>query len=144
MNHCTYDADQALTRPIGQMRFRDTVLAERRGTNGKGSVFYFAKVTCVMYFEILYDDNPIKNKPLQDDIPHPDSLCLKFGRTAVFQLKRTQVVDPASNNRVASRDRRRLGPIKQFWGNNKSSKRISAAIAIRHLQEHGTSLQQLF
>jgi len=33
-----------------------------------GAVFYLAKVTCVMYFEIRYDDNPTINKILQDDI----------------------------------------------------------------------------
>jgi len=58
----------ATMNPIGQMRFGDTVLAERRGPTGKGSVLYLAKVTCVMYFDILYDDNPIINKTLQDDI----------------------------------------------------------------------------
>ena len=50
------------------MRYGDTVSAERRGQTGQGRVFYLAKVTCVMYFDILYDDSPVINKTLQDDI----------------------------------------------------------------------------
>jgi len=40
LNHGTYDADQSLSRPIDQMKFGDTVLAERRGPNGRGSVLF--------------------------------------------------------------------------------------------------------
>jgi len=50
------------------MRYGDTVLAERRGPIRQGSVFYLAKVTCVIYFDILHDDNPSINKTPQDDI----------------------------------------------------------------------------
>jgi len=67
LNHDTYDPDQALFRPIGQMKFGDTVLAERLGSRGQGNVFYLASVTCVMFFEIPQDDNPALNKSRQED-----------------------------------------------------------------------------
>jgi len=76
LNHDTYDPDQALSRPIGQMKFRDTVLAERLGSRGQDNVFYLARVTCVMSFGILQDDNPAFNKSIQED-----TLSTGFGVT---------------------------------------------------------------
>ena len=62
----TYDPDQALSRPIGSMKYGDTVLAERQGSRGRGTFSYLAKVTCVMFFEIPQDDNPVLNKIIEN------------------------------------------------------------------------------
>jgi len=63
----TSDPDQALSRPIDQMKYRDTILAERLGSRGQGSVFYLARITCVMFFEIPHDDNLSLIKSTQKD-----------------------------------------------------------------------------
>jgi hypothetical protein len=67
LNQDTYDPDQALSRPIGSMKYGDTVLAERHGSNGRGTFSYLAKVTCVMLFEIPQDDDPVANKIIQEN-----------------------------------------------------------------------------
>ena len=53
----TYDPDQALSRPIGQMKCGGTILAERRGVGGQGSLL--AKITCVMSFKITQDEGRV-------------------------------------------------------------------------------------
>jgi len=59
LNQDTYDPDQALSRPIGSLKYRDTLLAERHGSNGWGTFSYLSKVTCVMLFEIPQDDDQL-------------------------------------------------------------------------------------
>jgi len=63
----TYDPDQALSRPVDQMKYGDTVLAERLGSRGQGTVFYLARITCVIFFEIPQDDNLVLIKSTQED-----------------------------------------------------------------------------
>jgi len=48
------------------MKYGDTVLAERQGSRGRGTFSYLAKVTCVMFFEIPQDDNPVLNKIIEN------------------------------------------------------------------------------
>jgi len=67
LNQDTYDPDQALSRPMGSMKYGDTVLAERHGSNGQGTYFYLAKVTCVMLFEKFQDNDPDANKTIQEN-----------------------------------------------------------------------------
>jgi len=40
LNQDTYDPDQALSRPIGSMKYGDTALAERHGSYGQCTYFY--------------------------------------------------------------------------------------------------------
>jgi len=63
----TFDPDQALSRPIDQMKYGDTVLAEKIWSRGRGTVFYLARITCVMFFEIPQDDDPVLNKIIQEN-----------------------------------------------------------------------------
>jgi len=67
LNQDTYDPDQALSRPIGSMKYGDTVLAEIQGPSGWGTFFYLARVTCVIFFEIPQDDDPVLNKIIQEN-----------------------------------------------------------------------------
>ena len=48
------------------MKYGDTVLAERQGPSG-GTFFYLARVTCVIFFEIPQDDDPVLNKIIQEN-----------------------------------------------------------------------------
>jgi len=61
------DPDQALSRPIDLLKYGDTVLAEIQGSRGRGTVFYLARVTCVMFFEIPQDDDPVLKKIIQEN-----------------------------------------------------------------------------
>ena len=47
------------------MTYEDTVLAERHGSDGRGTCFFLAKVICVMFFEIPQDKDPVTNKIIQ-------------------------------------------------------------------------------
>jgi len=63
----TYNPDQALSRPIDQMKCGDTILAERLGVRGQGSFFYLARITCVMFFEIPQDEHLVLIQSTQKD-----------------------------------------------------------------------------
>jgi len=65
LNHDTYDPGETLSRPIGSLRYGDTVLAEEHLPDGR-SKFFLAKVACVMLFEIPQDRDSDANKILQD------------------------------------------------------------------------------
>jgi len=67
LNHDTYDPGKALSRPIGSLKHGDTVLAEKHGSDGRGTFFYLAKVTCVMLFEIPQEKDPDANKTIQEN-----------------------------------------------------------------------------
>jgi hypothetical protein len=64
MNQATYDSGKALTRPIERIGHGSLVLAEKQDTKGK-SIFFLARVMCMMIFEIPQDGDPEANKSLQ-------------------------------------------------------------------------------
>jgi len=67
LNHDdTYDPGETLSRPIGSLKYGDTVLAEKHGPDGRSN-FFLAKVTCVMLFEIPQDRDPDANKIIQEN-----------------------------------------------------------------------------
>jgi len=66
LNHDTYDPGETLSRPIGSLRYGDTVLAEKHGPDGR-SKFFLAEVACVMLFEIPQDRDLDANKIMQDN-----------------------------------------------------------------------------
>jgi len=66
LNHDTYDPGETLSRPIGSLRYGDTVLAEKHGPDGR-SKFFLAKVACVMLFEVPQDRDPDANKIIQEN-----------------------------------------------------------------------------
>ena len=67
MNQATYDSGKALTRPIERIDQGCLVLAEKQDTKGK-SIFFLARVMCVMIFEIPQEGDPEANRALQAKI----------------------------------------------------------------------------
>jgi len=67
LNHDTYDPGKTLSRSIGSLKHRDSVLAEKHGPDGRGN-FSLAKVTCVMTFEIPQDEDLVANKTIQENM----------------------------------------------------------------------------
>jgi len=76
--------------------------------------------------------------------PRTDFLCLNFGRTAVFQWNEPNSSILGQTTEWPQGIAADLARENNLGGITNRKKRISAAIAIRHFQEHGTSLQQLF
>jgi len=64
MNQATYDSGKLLTRPMDEIGYGSMVLAEKQDRDGK-SIFFPAKVTCLMSFEIPQDGDPVANMILQ-------------------------------------------------------------------------------
>jgi len=64
MNQSTYDSRISLTRPIERIGQGSMVLAEKQDSKGR-SIFFPARVMCLMMFEIPQDDDPEANKSLQ-------------------------------------------------------------------------------
>jgi len=67
MNQATYDSGKALTRPIESIGHGSFVLAEKQDTKGK-SIFFLARLLCVMIFEIPQEGDPEANNSLQAKI----------------------------------------------------------------------------
>jgi len=67
MNQTTYDSGKALTRPIERIGHGSLVLAEKQDTKGK-SIFFLARVMCMMIFEIPQGGDLEANKALQTKI----------------------------------------------------------------------------
>jgi len=64
MNQATYDSGKLLTRPMDTIGYGSMVLAEKQDRDGR-SIFFPAKVTCLMSFEIPQDEDPVANRILQ-------------------------------------------------------------------------------
>ena len=71
MNQATYDSGKSLTRPIERIGHGSTVLAEKQDRKGR-SIFFAARVTCLMMFEIPQDGDPEANMFLQKKSCHKD------------------------------------------------------------------------
>jgi len=67
MNPSTYDSRTPLTRPIEKIGQGCMVLAEKQDSIGR-SIFFPARVMCLMMFEIPQEDDPEANKSLQKKI----------------------------------------------------------------------------